>query len=997
LATNVAESSLTVPGIRYVIDTGTARVSRFAAKSRVQRLPIEPICQASANQRSGRCGRLGPGIAIRMYDEQDYLSRPPFAQPEIRRCDLAATMLHAKSLGIDDIESLPWLDPPRPDTVREGQNTLIEIGAIDQDGGLSSAGRQLARWPVSPRIGRMLLAAEEHGCLHEMLIIASALETQDPRVRPVEYQQDADAAHLRFRDFHSDFLGYLRLWDFYQSLRSQLGRGRLERACRDNFLSLARLREWGDVHRQLAEQCREAHLHAGPRRWFQDSSPCEQPAQADPKQKESPENRFPEGYEPIHLSILSGLLSGVAMLDDQGRYRGASNMELQLWPGSGLRGTKPKWIVCAELVETTQRFARTVARIDNRWIERIGAHCIHYAYDSPHFSRNQGSAMVMRRGTLFGLPAVPRVGVPLAPLDPALARSLLIEHGLAERELVSRARFWKQNQQFLDELRKIGDRTRRRDCVADPFQLLAFYRNCIPDHVVDRVTLEQWDRQLPREPIAPPFLNWSDLAAPVDIEAVDRDFPDRLTLGVSQLPLQYSFEPGEESDGVTVRVPDRLVDQLHREKLEWLVPGLLEEKLVALLKSLPKRLRRQLVPIPDTVRSMLPEMRQSEQQAEPFSKALCNACARRLDEPIRPDDFDLDSLPPHLRMRIELIDSSGKSTASARDLNALKRPLANTPDLAPSTEPAIAPSYAWRRDAMPRWDIESLPASVVETIGGVRLERYPTLRCEGGKISTVLVDHPQLAEQMLREGWIRLCAQAERREIKSQIQFLPSWSQASIWVSDRWSGDQWSEWIGWIMARLALVEWDWSKGRDDFAPSIRTRLDYDTLAVDRIKRIGLAAAEIGRWLPKFAAAYQIVRKSRESLPASAGPSRAAIDDQLSALLDGSHAFHTPWVYLREFPRYLNAIATRLEKLRAIGTLKDMELDRLAIDAWNDFSQRMLKESPAHLRPSGKLLEYRWMIEEFRVSLHAQKLGTRISVSPKRLEKLREQWDRGLDT
>jgi ATP-dependent helicase HrpA len=987
LATNVAESSLTVPGIRYVIDTGTARVSRFAVKSRVQRLPIEPISQASANQRSGRCGRLGPGIAIRLYDESDYLSRHPFAQPEIRRCDLAATILHTKSLGIDDIESLPWLDPPRSETVREGLQTLLEIGAIDEPGELTRVGRQLTRWPISPRTGRMLLAAHENGCLHEMLIIAAALESQDPRVRPVEQMQAADTAHEKFKDRNSDFLSFLKIWDFYHALREKLGRSRLERALRDQFLSLPRLREWSDVHRQLADQCRDAKWNIPPRRYFQ--------SDANPASSDDP--KLPDGYDILHMSILSGTLSGVAMLDDQGRYRGASNMELQLWPGSVLKNAKAKWIVSGELVETTQRYARTAARIDPRWIERVGAHCLRYSYDSPHFSRTHGSAMVMRRGSLFGLPAVPRIAVPLAPLDPKLARSLLIEHGLAERQLISRARFWQHNERFLGEVKAVGDRTRRRDCVVDPFALLAFYRACIPETVVDRVTLEQWDRALPRMNDQAPYLSWKVLELPIDHELVDRDFPDRLDLGVTQLTLDYRFEPGEDNDGVTLRVPHAAIPQLHREKIEWLVPGLLEEKLTALLKSLPKRLRRQLVPIPDTVRSILPEMQQAQSRSEPFWKSLCESCSKRLGEPIRSEDFDLTSLAPHLQMRFELIDVKGQSEFASRDLVAIQQRA--TPSKPQDAQASRAPTnYAWQRQAMQRWDIESLPASIVETIGGVRIERYPTLRFADGKISTCIVDDPHLAEQLLREQWIRLVSMIERRELRSQIAFLPQWSQACLWLSNRWSNAQWTDWVTHLMARLAMVETDWPKGRETFSPCVRTKLDYEALAARRIEQISLAAAELGRWIPKFSQAYQQLRKLREATPTTYAPSLVVIDAQLAELLVDSHPFHTPWVFLREFPRYLNAIAMRIEKLKAIGTVKDQELDRDAVNAWTDYTQRVHTLSqriskpnePICWHPTGKLLEYRWMIEELRVSIHAQKLGTRVSVSPKRIEKIREQ-------
>ena len=1015
LATNVAESSLTVPGIRYVIDTGTARISRYAAKSRVQRLPIEPICQASANQRSGRCGRLGPGIAIRMYDESDFMARPMFAQPEIRRCDLAATILHVKSLGIDELESLPWLDPPRPETVREGLQTLHEIEAIAEDDSLTSIGRKIARLPVSPRIGRMLLAAHTNGCLQEVLIIAAAIETQDPRVRPPEMQQAADAAHARFRDPESDFLSYVRVWDFYQGLREKLGRSRLEKACRDSFLSFPRLREWGDVHRQLVEYCQEEKWSIGHRKIQLEPIEVPDPTGRRVERNANPQERFSDGYAAIHQSILAGLLSGVAMRDDQGKYRGASNMELQIWPGSGLRNSNAKWIVCGEILETTQRYARIIARIDPLWIERIASHCIRYSYENPHFSRKHGSAMVMRKGSLFGLPVVAKHAVPLAPLDPSLARNLLIEHGLAERELVSRARFWQHNEKFLEDIQRIGDKTRRRDCVVDPYQLTAFYREHIPEHVVDRATLERWDKELPKpervregasiSPLPPPYLSWEQLQLSIDHQRIEEEFPESLDIGsVSKLPLQYRFEPGDEVDGVTVQVPEALVNQLHKEKLEWLVPGLLEEKLVALLKSLPKRLRRQIVPVPDTVRVILPDMLAAAARGEPFWKTLCEICTRRLGEPVKVSDFDASSLAQHLAMRVETVDGTGKSLASSRDLTELQKQSQRAASAA-TQAPTMPASYAWTRDAIAAWDIDELPVSVVETVSGIRVERYPSLRVQTANIGTCIVDHPHLAEQMLREGLIHWFARSERREIKSQIQFLPGWKQASLWLSDRWNSDKLSDWIGLLMARLAFVESDWSRSLPDFTPSVRTQLEIEALRVDRVRRIALAAAEIGRWLPKLGESYQQVRKRREVSWSGATMNLACVANQLDALLAPDHACHTPWVYLREWPRYLSAVVARLEKLKSIGPAKDLEMDRPIEEAWKDYLRRISQLesslpptdlSPGSPRsrwhPSGKLLEYRWMIEEYRVSVHAQKLGTRISVSPKRMEKAREQLD-----
>ena len=997
LATNVAESSLTVPGIRYVIDTGTARVSRYAPRSRVQRLPIEPICQASANQRSGRCGRLGPGIAIRLYDQSDYLARAGFSQPEIMRCDLAATILHAKSLRIDDIESLAWLDPPRPESIREGLQTLREIQAIDDSGSLTRIGRTLSNWPVSPRIGRMLLAAHENGCLHEMLIIASALETQDPRVRPPEFQQAADEAHKRFKDNQSDFVTLLRIWDFYQSLREKLGRSRLEKACRDSFLSLVRLREWGDVHRQLLEQCREAGLTIQSRRIAVVDH--EQPEQQNPTRE-----KFSDGYAPLHQAILAGLPSGVAMLDDKGKYKGALNMELMLWPGSCLRGANAKWIVCSEVVETHDRFARTAARIDPVWIEKVLGHCLKYSYDEPHFSRKQGSAMVMRRGSLMGLPAVHRHPVPLAPLDKKLARDLLIEHGLAELQLESRAKFWNQNLKFLDDLKRVGDKTRRRDFLVDAFALLAFYRECIPEHVVDRVTLEQWDKTV-KDTQAPPYLSYDVLELQVDAATMIHQFPDQLEIGsTSRLPLSYRFEPGTESDGVTVQVPQAFAEQLHQEKLEWLVPGLLEEKLIALLKSLPKRLRRQLVPIPDTARQLLPKMLQASARSEPFWKSLCEVCSKQIGEPVEKSDFDSDSLPEHLRFRIELKDPQGKNLIVTRQIETLQQAafqqIDESPQGAGQGGKATPSNYPWQRQGMQQWDIPELPEKVIELLGGVRMERYPSLVWGDSKASTILYDHPHLAEQQLRECLIRLWSSNQRREIKSQIQYLPKWTQCGLWLSDRFNANALSEFVSLLMARLALVEIQWAKDTGRFEPCPRTLLDWEALKAGSVQRIGMAAGEVARWLQKFAEAYYHVRRHKESMSKTLWDQCKEIQAQLDGLMDPAHALHTPWVYVKDLPRFLGAMSIRLEKLKLGGVQKDQQLDSGPAQAAQDYTQRLSKlenqlafsKHKSKWHPSGLLLEYRWMIEEYRVSVHAQKLGTRLSVSPKRIEKIQQQLD-----
>jgi ATP-dependent helicase HrpA len=1032
LATNVAESSITVPGIRYVVDTGTARVSRFASKSRVQRLPIEPISQASANQRSGRCGRLGPGIAIRLYDEMDFLSRPQFATPEVRRSDLASTIVHIKSLGIDDIEALPWLDPPRPESVREGLTVLRELSAIDANEHLTEIGRKLARWPVHPRTGRMLIEAEKNGCLYETLIIAAALESQDPRVRPPEKAAAADEAHLRFRDPHSDFLAYVRIWDFYQSLREKLGRSRLEKACKESYLSLVRLREWADVHRQLLEQCIESRLSIGkrsvkleallPGAASNEEAPLlpRSPERGDSRRGApignaklkapamKPAHQTPDGYAALHQSLLSGLLSNVAMNEESGKYKSAHNMEVSLWPGSGLRQSKAKWIVAGELVETSQRYARTIARIEVEWIEQLAHHLIKYSFDEPHFSRKQGSAMVMRRGTLYGLPVSARIAVPLAPIDRVLARKLLIEHGLAENELVSRARFWQHNQAFLAEVQKLGDKTRRRDLVLDPYFLADFYRSRIPDFVFDRASLEKWDRTLeppksskPESLAASPYMSWESISLELDRNALAQQFPDQLALGVSKLPLRYRFEPGDQQDGVSVVVPQTIVHQLHPERLEWLVPGMLEEKLTSLIKSLPKRLRRQFVPVPDAVKRLLPLLLERQNAQLPFWKSLCEVLSNDIREPIAPSDFDVQSLPEHLRMRVELIDEAGKPTVAGRDLLELQQTHRSQVAAVVANAPAAAVSYTWQRNAMTTWDIPELPKSVVENRGGIRIHVFPTLLIQKDVVRTATVDHESMAEQLLRRGLVALLGRIERREVRSQIQFLPQWASHSLWLSDRFAGDRLRDMLGELMVRLAFVDTDWNSER--VRPVFRTQVEFDIARLKRVEKISGAAAEIGRWIPKLAEANHKVRSLMEKLPATWAPSAASIREQLKSLFDSQWSYFTPWCHLKQIPRYLQAVALRLDRLKSTGVAKDMAIQANIEPYWSAYASLLAARQPSQqsmqavegaepfsLAATDKLLELRWLIEELRVSLYAQQLGTRVSVSTKKLDKLLEE-------
>jgi ATP-dependent helicase HrpA len=491
----------------------------------------------------------------------------------------------------------------------------------------------------------------------------------------------------------------------------------------------------------------------------------------------------------------------------------------------------------------------------------------------------------------------------------------------------------------------------------------------------------------------------------VDAAWMIHQFPDQLEIGsTSRLPLSYRFEPGTESDGVTVQVPQAFAEQLHQEKLEWLVPGLLEEKLIALLKSLPKRLRRQLVPIPDTARQLLPKMLQASARSEPFWKSLCEVCSKQIGEPVEKSDFDSDGLPEHLRFRIELKDPQGKNLIVTRQIETLQQAafqqIDESPQGAGQGGKATPSNYPWQRQGMQQWDIPELPEKVIELLGGVRMERYPSLVWGDSKASTILYDHPHLAEQQLRECLIRLWSSNQRREIKSQIQYLPKWTQCGLWLSDRFNSNALSEFVSLLMARLALVEIQWAKDTGRFEPCPRTLLDWEALKAGSVQRIGMAAGEVARWLQKFAEAYYHVRRHKESMPKALWDQCKEIQAQLDGLMDPAHALHTPWVYVKDLPRFLGAMSIRLEKLKLGGVQKDQQLDSGPAQAAQDYTQRLSKlenqlafsKHKSKWHPSGLLLEYRWMIEEYRVSVHAQKLGTRLSVSPKRIEKIQQQLD-----
>ncbi len=1041
LATNVAESSLTVPNIRFVVDTGTARISRYSPRRKVQRLPIEPVAQASADQRAGRCGRVGPGVCTRLYSEDDYLARERYATPEIRRTNLAAVILQTKAFRLGAIEDFPFLDPPRPDAVQDGYRTLFELGAIDAHGDLTEIGRRLARLPVDPRIGRMILAAVDEACLPEVLVIASVLEVQDPRERPAEKQQAADERHAQFTDPASDFLSYLRLWNFYHDLREKLSRNQLRKACQQNFLSFNRMREWLDIHRQLKQLVDESGLlPSGAVRRPAGRTPARSaprsarrrpglhfrpPADAELETVNleltslggrplAP--RIPKAdellYGAIHRALLAGLLANVALRTDAYEYSGAGNAKFYLWPGSGVFDAKPDWIVAAELVETTKNYARTVARINPGWIEPLAGHLVKRAYHQPHWSRPAGSAMVYEKVTLFGLPVVQRRRVPLGPVDPEAARELFIRHGLIEGQLKTPLRFLKQNLALVAELDGLATRLRRYDLFVQDQRQFQFYDQRLPADAYDARRLQRWLRTVERQDPLRLVMTRSDLLPENADDASAVEFPESLQVGSATLPLEYRFEPGNEDDGITVTVPRAALKQLTSGRLGWLVPGLLEDKIVALIRSLPKAIRRNFVPAPDVAKRVLGELRFGQGS---FLAAVAEALVRVGGESVAAGDFQLDRVPHHLHINVRVVDDGGQLLARGRDVDQLQRELGQEDEAA---VPAEFYHPDWHRDGITTWDFGDLPEQVSMLSGGVTLTAFPMLVDRGTEVWLRLADSPQAAAWQTRAGLRRLCCLAERHELRAQVAWLPHMDRIRLLGSTLGTSRELERQLAELIAERSFLDQDrrphnadefqrfLARGRERIGLGVQdvAALVLPLLETQQQARLALEQARSPNW--QFAVedmwqqlstliAWEGAEPDRPSpppgVPAPAGrsPARAKSEIRPANASPSPPAagflVATPWRWLQQYPRYFRAITLRLDKIAGSGWRRD----RRAYDQLEPLLEAYRERAADHRRRGvfdAELTAFRWMLEEYRVSLFAQELGTSIPVSAKRLQR-----------
>ncbi len=944
LATNVAETSLTVPGIRYVIDPGTARISRYSPRSKIQRLPVEKISQASANQRAGRCGRVMAGVCVRLYAEEDYQSRPAFTDPEILRTHLAAVILQMSALNLGRPEEFPFVDPPDSRQISDGFRLLFELNAVDEQRRITDLGRQLAKLPVDPRLGRMLLAAQREGGLREVLVIVAALAIQDPRERPLDKQQAADEKHRRFRDEHSDFVALLKLWDYYHEHARQRSKNQLRNLCQADYLSFVRMREWHDLHQELLGRVTEMGMRL---------------------------NEEPAPYASLHRALLTGLLGHLGLKQEENAYLGARGRNFYLFPGSGLFKKRPRWVVAAELVETTRLYARTVARIEPEWVEGLAGHLLKRSYAEPHWEKRAAQVAAFERVTLYGLPIIAKRRVNYGPLDPVSAREIFIRQALVGGEFQCQARFFQHNRQLLAELEELEIRA-RRDLAADEETLFRFYDERIPEGVYSGPTFETWRQQAERENPRRLFLDRAALLADVGPVANGERFPDHLDLDSLQLPLSYRFTPGANDDGVTLTVPLAAVNQVDPKRLDWLVPGLRAERMAALLKSLPKAVRRNFVPVPNFVQALL-------EVIEPGDQSLTAAMTERLQRMtgvrIPEDAWNVDAVPLHLRMRCQVVDADGQVLAVGRDWQALQAQLRGEA----RTRFAALPTPEFEREQVRDWDFGELPEAVSFIRNGIQLRGYPALVAEpDGTLALRVLDAPARAEAATGVGLRLLIARRLGPAYKQLARDLPRFQQMTLHYVGLGTQETLREdLLNTILDRAFL--------RDQPLP--RDRAAFEALLERGKTRLAAARVEICELAEAILAVYHEVRRSLRDDPTWA-EAMADIRDQLAGLVYPGFLSRTPPEWLPQVPRYLRAIAVRLQKLRQAPD-KDRQrrgdIARLAM-LW----RRQAERNAADEKYDSELLRFRWLLEELRVSQFAQELKTWVPVSVKRLE---EQWEK----
>ncbi len=935
LATNVAETSLTVPGIRYVVDPGTARISRYSHRTKVQRLPIEAVSQASANQRKGRCGRTSDGICIRLYTEADFEKRPEFTDPEILRTNLASVILQMTALGIGDLTVFPFLDPPDRRNVAAGVQLLEELAALDPTESdpakrLTAIGRQLAQLPVDPRLARMIVAADGNGCLHEVLVIAAGLSIVDPRERPTEHQQASDAMHARFADPTSDFLSYLALWSYLAEQQQELSGNRFRKLCKSEFLHYLRVREWQDLYTQLRQVAKTLGLRM---------------------------SSAPEDERNIHAALVSGLLSHVGVREGARDYLGARSTRFAIFPGSALAKKPPQWVVAGELVETSRLWARTVARVDPVDVERQAAHLVLRIYSEPRWDARRGAVMATEKVTLYGVPLVVGRAVNYGSIDPAVSRELFIRHALVEGEWSTQHPFFAHNRRLLEQVGDLEDRARRRDIRIDDEALFDLYDERVGAEVVSARHFDSWWKAARRsEPelltFDPAMLMNAAAAGAVDYGG----YPDTWEQGGLRLPLSYAFQPGAREDGVTVHVPLVMADRLPIDAFGWTVPGLRTELVTALLRSLRKDVRRSFVPVADYVEAVVPRLGDG-----PLLDSLERELHQLTGVTVPRQAWRLDRVPEHLRPTFRIVDDADKVVAEGKDLADLRARVA--PRLRAELSAATADV---ERTGLLDWPGGDLARSMQITAAGRRTTVYPALVDEGGSVAVRVVQTPAGQRTAMGSGVRRLLLLTVPSPLRAVVRSLPSAVKLGLQFNPHGGVPALLEdcvdcALDELIANAGGPPWD-EAGFRTVQREARARLTgLTTEIVTRVEPVLGAAREVDQRLP-----------GSRGLPPEVV---ADISTQLTGLVHPGFVAATGRAQLRELPRYLRGILHRLDKLPGNVARDDVAMRRVhAVQAEYD-------QLPAG---TPEVRRIRWMIEELRISLFAQSIGTAGPVSERRI-------------
>ncbi|MFJ7102771.1 ATP-dependent RNA helicase HrpA [Streptomyces albogriseolus] len=972
LATNVAETSLTVPGIKYVIDPGFARISRYSHRTKVQRLPIEPVSQASANQRKGRCGRTSDGICIRLYSEDDFLSRPEFTDAEILRTNLASVILQMTAAGLGEIEKFPFIDPPDHRNIRDGVQLLQELGALDPTQKdprkrLTQTGRKLAQLPVDPRLARMVLEADRNGCVREVMVIAAALSIQDPRERPADKQTQADQQHARFRDETSDFLAFLNLWRYIREQQKERGSSSFRRMCKQEYLNFLRIREWQDIYAQLRTVAKQMGLHLN--------------------DQDAPADR-------IHVSLLSGLLSHIGMKDvkeskdsgqgggrrDGGRneYLGARNAKFAVFPGSALFKKPPRFVMSAELVETSRLWARVNAKIEPEWVEPLAEHLLKRTYSEPHWEKDQAAVMAYEKVTLYGVPIVAQRKVNYGRIDPELSRELFIRNALVEGDWRTHHKFFADNRKLLTEVEELEHRARRRDILVDDETLFDFYDQRIPDHVVSGAHFDSWWKHKRRE--QPDLLDFErEMLIRESADAVTKaDYPDTWRQGPLKFRVTYQFEPGADADGVTVHIPLQVLNQVTDEGFDWQIPGLREEVVTELIRSLPKPIRRHYVPAPNYAKAFL---ERAVPLQEPLTVTMARELKRMVGVPFEADDFDWSRVPDHLRVTFRIVDERRRTLAEDKDLEALKL------TLRPKARKALSQAAAataqrqggesLERAGLTDWTIGSLTQVFETRRAGQPVKAYPALVDDGGSVSVRLFDSEAEQAEAMWKGTRRLILLGiPVNPAKFASEKLTNPQKLALSANPHGSVQALFDDCAMAAADKLIADfggpvWDEESYRKLFDKVRAEIVDTTVRAVGQVQQV--------------LAAWQACERRLKAVRSPALlPNLQDVRTQLDGLVKPGFVTEAGLRRLPDLMRYLVAADRRLQQMPANA---QRDTTRMAkVHEMRDEYAWLLEQMPQGRPVPQQVRDIRWMIEELRVSYFAHALGTAYPVSDKRIVK-----------